>query len=121
LIDLTAIAGARGFGGHIGALSVPASRSAEDTEYLLKDMIARVQRIVTHAKDTGLDFLLFENLAVTREYGHSIGEAASLERDLSDSAQECRLQFSMSNCIPVCRMMSNTTLRIANDMTRRVR
>jgi hypothetical protein len=78
-IDLTALAGARGTGGHVGALSVRADADPELRARLIADETTRLNRLSEYAAGR-LEFLLFENLAVTREYGHSIGEAHQLEQ-----------------------------------------
>ncbi len=77
-IDFTARLGALGTGGHLGALSV---RDATDTarkHVLIQEMMQRLQSLAQYAAQRGLQFLLFENMAVTREWGHSIEEAQTL-------------------------------------------
>jgi hypothetical protein len=102
MIDLTVIAGARGFGGHIGALSVPASRDPAAAKTLLADMMTRMHRIATYAKNAGLQFLLFENLAVAREYGHTIEEAQALEVTLAGSAVPWILCLDLGHPAALC-------------------
>lgn len=86
VIDLSAATGARGTGGHIGALDVTSAADPTLRADLLADQNDRLLRIAEYAKQAGLEFLLFENLAVTREYGHTIAEAHALEDALDGSA-----------------------------------
>src|SRR5271166_5146337 len=67
VVDLTASLGARGTGGHVGAMSVsdwsdPDTR-AERWSGLKQDLA----EIAAHARQAGLDYLLIENLASSRE------------------------------------------------------
>lgn len=77
-IDLTALMGAWGAGGHIGAFSVQDAAQATRRQALLAEMIERLNALTGYAERKGLQFLLFENMAVPREYGHSIEEAQAL-------------------------------------------
>jgi sugar phosphate isomerase/epimerase len=77
-IDFTARLGAWGTGGHIGAFSVQDAASADRRAALLADMSERLRSLSRYAAARGLRFLLFENMAVEREYGHSIEEARAL-------------------------------------------
>ena len=74
-IDFTAHLGATGMGGHIGAFSVQDAMNQERKEMLLYEMQERLSALSHYAADKGLSHLLFENMAVTRECGHSIEEA----------------------------------------------
>lgn len=74
-IDFTASLGARGVGGHIGAFSVQDAASNERRQLLLSELQERLISLSHYAALRGLDFLLFENMAVEREWGHSIEEA----------------------------------------------
>jgi len=77
-IDFTAQLGAWGMGGHIGAFSVRDAANAERKSALLAEMTRRLNYLTRYAADKGLRCLLFENMAVEREYGHSIEEAQAL-------------------------------------------
>jgi sugar phosphate isomerase/epimerase len=77
-IDFTAQMGAWGVGGHIGALSVQDAAHPTRRQDLLAEMTTRLNALTGYAAQKGLQFLLFENMAVTREYGHTIEEAQSL-------------------------------------------
>jgi len=47
---------------------------------LLQELEKRLVNLSHYAKQRGLSFLLFENMAVEREWGHSIEEAQQLAR-----------------------------------------
>jgi D-erythrulose 1-phosphate 3-epimerase len=74
-IDFTAHLGATGMGGHIGAFSVQDAMKQERKQMLLHEMQERLSALSHYAANKGLSHLLFENMAVTREWGHSIEEA----------------------------------------------
>lgn len=74
-IDFTASLGTRGVGGHIGAFSVQDAANQERRQLLLSELQERLTALSRYAAQSGLDFLLFENMAVEREWGHSIEEA----------------------------------------------
>ena len=67
VVDLTARLGARGTGGHVGAMSVPdwsePGRRSERWSGLRADLAA----ITGRAREAGLDYVLVENLASIRE------------------------------------------------------
>ena len=77
-INFTAQLGARGTGGHIGALSVRDAMNEIRKRELISEMRERLASLSRYAAEKGLQFLLFENMAVSREWGHSIEEAQSL-------------------------------------------
>jgi D-erythrulose 1-phosphate 3-epimerase len=77
-IDFTARLGASGMGGHLGAFSVPDASNPARKQALIQDMLERLRFLSRYAADRGLQFLLFENMAVTREWGHTIAEAQEL-------------------------------------------
>ncbi|GAC1566328.1 MAG: TIM barrel protein [Ktedonobacteraceae bacterium] len=74
-IDFTARLGARGMGGHMGAMSVQDAMNQERKKSLLQELQERLTALSQYAAQAGLTHLLFENMAVTREWGHSIEEA----------------------------------------------
>ncbi len=74
-IDMTAELGAHGTGGHIGAFSAQDAAIPARRELLLVELRAHLQGLARHARQRGLNFLLFENMAVGREWGHSLEEA----------------------------------------------
>lgn len=77
-IDFTARLGASGMGGHIGAFSVQDAANPERKQMLLGELEKRLGNLSQYAKQRGLSFLLFENMAVEREWGHRIEEAQQL-------------------------------------------
>jgi len=74
-IDFTARLGASGMGGHTGAFSVQDAMNDERKQTLLQELRERLSGLAQYAAQHGLSHLLFENMAVTREWGHSIEEA----------------------------------------------
>ncbi len=77
-INFTARLGAPGAGGHLGALSVQDAASDVRKQVLIQELQERLQALSRYAAQKGLQFLLFENMAVPREWGYSIEEAQSL-------------------------------------------
>jgi len=77
-IDFTARLGALGVGGHLGALSVQDAKDEVRKRSLIQEMQERLSILSLYAAQKGLQFILFENMAVTREWGHSIEQAQSL-------------------------------------------
>ncbi len=77
-INFTARLGAFGTGGHLGALSVQDAASDVRKQALIRELHERLQALSRYAAQKGLQFLLFENMAVPREWGYSIEEAQSL-------------------------------------------
>jgi sugar phosphate isomerase/epimerase len=78
-IDVTAVMGARGTGGYLGAFSVADAEDPGRRALRVSSMGRALGRLSEHATEHGLEFLLFENMAVGREFGHSIEEALDLE------------------------------------------
>lgn len=97
MIDLTALIGADGVGGHIGAFTVESFRDATRRDGLRSELIQRLRRLGAHASETGLDYLLFENLALPREPGHTIQESHELEAALADSPARWRLCLDLGH------------------------
>src|SRR5205085_242309 len=77
-IRFTARLGASGMGGHIGALSARDAANEARKRALIAEMRARLATLARYAAQQGLQFLMFENMAVPREWGHSIEQASSL-------------------------------------------
>ena len=69
IIEITAEAGARGVGGHIGALSVRAASSQAMTQRLVDEELSMMRDLADTAQRAGLDHLQFENLAVIENTG----------------------------------------------------
>ncbi|BBY66461.1 apurinic/apyrimidinic endonuclease family protein [Mycolicibacterium helvum] len=97
MVAVTVAAGARGVGGHLGALSVGAAADAHRARTLIDDELAAMRKLADTAQAAGLDHLQFENLAVTREYGHSIDEAHAVEDALADTAIPWRLCLDLGH------------------------
>ena len=78
-IDFSARLGALGTGGHLGAFSVQDVANETRRQLVLQEMIEHLEALAHYAAQQGLQFLLFENMAVAREWGHSIEEAHALD------------------------------------------
>jgi sugar phosphate isomerase/epimerase len=91
MITLAGAAGATGFGGHVGAFSVPSAADESRRHMLMQYQLDAMHRLAEHAAAEGLDHLQFENLAVRREPGHSIPEAHAMESALAGTAVPWRL------------------------------
>jgi sugar phosphate isomerase/epimerase len=74
-IDFTARLQAWGTGGYLGALSVQDAANPERRALLLAELKTRLAALTRYAAARGLRFLLFENMAVVREWGYSLEEA----------------------------------------------
>jgi D-erythrulose 1-phosphate 3-epimerase len=77
-IDFTARMGAMATGGQVGAFSMADAADEDRRRVLMSDFTARLQALQTYAAEHGLTALLVENMAVWREFGHSIAEARAL-------------------------------------------
>ncbi len=77
-IDFTERLGAYGTGGHIGAFSAQDDVDGPRKRALVQEMTERLAALSRYAAQKGLRFLLFENMAVEREWGHTIQEAQLL-------------------------------------------
>ncbi len=74
-IDVSARLGAWGTGGHIGAFSARDFANTARKSALLTELQEHLSTIAHYASQRGLRFLLFENMAVEREWGHTLDEA----------------------------------------------
>jgi sugar phosphate isomerase/epimerase len=97
IIEITAEAGASGVGGHLGALSVRAASDRASARRLIDEELEMMRQLADTAQRAGLDHLQFENLAVSREYGHTIDEAHAVEEALADSAVPWRLCLDLGH------------------------
>jgi sugar phosphate isomerase/epimerase len=66
-IEYTRLVGARGTGGHVGALSVPDGAHPTRRAARWDELTARLAALSALAREVGLEFLLVENLAAARE------------------------------------------------------
>jgi sugar phosphate isomerase/epimerase len=85
-IELGAVAGARGVGGYLGALSVADAADPARRRSLMAELGTRLQRLAGAASAAGLDHLQMENMAVRREPGSVIEEMHELEALAAGSA-----------------------------------
>ncbi len=67
VVDLTARLGARGTGGHVGAMSVPDWSDPVRRAERWSGLREALAELSGHAREAGLDFLMVENLAASRE------------------------------------------------------
>ncbi len=96
-IDAAAILGARGLGGHIGAVSVwqhadPAARTAA-----IDRTIDAVRGLADHAASKGLEFLLWEIMPVAREYPSRLDETQELVERLAGTAVPVELCLDLGH------------------------
>jgi sugar phosphate isomerase/epimerase len=77
-VEIAAELGAAGVGGHLGAFSVRDAADPARRSLLIDELAGHLGALSLHAAAQGLSFLLFENMAVPREYGHTIEEAHAL-------------------------------------------
>jgi len=78
-IDLTGDMGAGGTGGFLGAFSVNDAADPWRRDSRVEWLQAGMRTLSERASRAGLSFLLFENMAVPREYGFTIPESHHLE------------------------------------------
>lgn len=97
MINVTARIGADGMGGHIGAFTVESFRDATRRDGLRSELTDRLRRLADHASNAGLEYLLFENLALPREPGYSISESLELEAALAQTAVPWRLCLDLGH------------------------
>jgi len=97
VIDLTAIMSAPGAGGHVGAYTVASFNDPQRRTELWSDLTTRLHRLARRGADTGLEYMLFENLAVSREPGYSITQAHELEGALDAAAIPWRLCLDLGH------------------------
>jgi D-erythrulose 1-phosphate 3-epimerase len=100
VIDLTARLGARGTGGHVGAMSVPDWSHAVRRAERWSGLRAGLAELTRYARVAGLDYFLVENLASCREPSTMSG----LESLLTDGDSEhvpVRLCLDLGHqCVP---------------------
>jgi D-erythrulose 1-phosphate 3-epimerase len=100
VIDLAAALGARGAGGHVGAMSVPDWSDPLGRAERWSGLQEGLAELTRHAREAGLDYLLVENLAAGREPS----TIAGLETLLTDGDTEhvpVRLCLDVGHqCVP---------------------
>lgn len=102
VIDLTAIMGSPGAGGHLGAYTVASFNDPSRHAQLWEELATRLHRLAQRGADRGLGYLLFENLAVSREPGYSIPQARELECALEGTAIPWRLCLDLGHPAALC-------------------
>lgn len=100
VVDLAAALGARGTGGHVGAMSVPDWSDPVRRAERWSELRQGLEEVTRHAHAAGLDYLLVENLASNREPS----TIAGLESLLTDGDSEhvpVRLCLDLGHqCVP---------------------
>jgi len=100
VVDLAAAVGARGVGGHVGAMSVAEWAAPELRAQRWAGLQLSLAEIAASAKAAGLDYLLVENLASPREPS-TIGELETLLTDGDAGRVPVRLCLDVGHqCVP---------------------
>jgi D-erythrulose 1-phosphate 3-epimerase len=100
VVDLTARMGARGTGGHVGAMSVPDWSDPQRRARRWSGLQHDLAEISARAHDAGLDYLLVENLASSREPS-TIADMESLLSDGDTAHVPVRLCLDVGHqCVP---------------------
>jgi len=100
VVDLAAAIGARGVGGHVGAMSVAEWASPELRTRRWAELQFALAEIAASAKAAGLDYLLVENLASPREPS-TIAELETLLTDGDAGHVPVRLCLDVGHqCVP---------------------
>ncbi len=90
--DLSARLGAEGSGSHFGIMSVRDNADPETRERRIDQAVSGWRELSVHARDAGLEYLIFEPMSIPREVGHTIAETRDiLERCSHDFAVPMRL------------------------------
>ncbi len=85
-IDASVALGARGLGGHIGAISVRQHADPAERARALGRTVDAVRGLADHAAARGLEFLLWEVMPVAREYPSRLDESHELIERLAGTA-----------------------------------
>jgi sugar phosphate isomerase/epimerase len=96
-IDATAILGARGLGGHIGAMSVAQHADATARQLAIDRTVAAVRALAERAAERELGFLLWEIMPVAREYPSRLDETAELVGRLAGTAVPVELCLDLGH------------------------
>jgi D-erythrulose 1-phosphate 3-epimerase len=100
VIDLAAMLGAAGAGGHVGAMSVPDWSDPLRRTERWSDLRQGLAELARHGREAGLDFLLVENLASGREPS-TIGGLETLLTDGDGEQVPVRLCLDVGHqCVP---------------------
>ena len=98
-IEAAAALGARGLGGHIGALSVRQHADPSTRALAVDRTVDAVRRLAEAAARAGLEFLLWEIMPVAREYPSTMAEADKL---LGHLARRRRARRALSRASGTC-------------------
>ena len=90
IIGLTAEAGGRATGGHVGCFSVPDWRDPGRRSELWEGLQRSLAELATDARSAGLEYLVVENLAVTRE-----PSTMAMIRELLDDGDAARVPIRL--------------------------
>jgi sugar phosphate isomerase/epimerase len=85
-IDLAADIGAKAIGSHLGILTEKDDSDASRREEREEQNIECWHRIAQYAKKKGMDFITWEPMSISREYGHTIFETEILNQKLNKSS-----------------------------------
>jgi sugar phosphate isomerase/epimerase len=96
-IDAAAVLGARGLGGHIGAVSVRQHADAAVRRAAIDGTVEAVRRLADHAANRGLEFLLWEVMPVAREYPSTLDETQELVERLAGTAVPVELCLDLGH------------------------
>jgi D-erythrulose 1-phosphate 3-epimerase len=96
-IDATALLGARGLGGHIGAMSVRQHSDPSVRAAAIEQTVAAVRSLASRAAARGLEFLLWEIMPVSREYPTTLAETADLIERLAGTAVPVELCLDLGH------------------------
>ena len=96
-IDAAAVLGARGLGGHIGAVSVRQHADAAARRAAIDGTVESVRRLADHAARRGLEFLLWEIMPVAREYPSRLDETEDLVERLAGTAVPVELCLDLGH------------------------
>jgi sugar phosphate isomerase/epimerase len=100
VVDLTARLGAQGTGGHVGAMSVPDWSEPASRAERWSGLRADLAEISGRARESGLDYMLIENLASVREPS-TIASVESLLTDGDAAHVPIRLCLDLGHqCVP---------------------
>jgi sugar phosphate isomerase/epimerase len=98
-IELAAVLGARGYGGHLGARPSPVG--TEDATGPQREWLEEVAWLAGKAHDAGLDYLLWEPMPVAQEPPHTRDEARRYMETLEGTAVPVRLCLDLGHmCAP---------------------
>lgn len=96
-IEATAILGAHGLGGHIGAMSVAQHADPAARQLAIDRTVAAVRGLADRAAERGLEFLLWEIMPVAREYPSRLDDTADLVARLAGTAVPVELCLDLGH------------------------